>query len=95
MRIDQPGKDGRIGQLDAYRIGGSLRLRGRASADDLSVFDHQHLICEQFASLHIEHVPRMHRHVARTSALTTEVPTHRHCKYEHRSANPLHRASLS
>ena len=65
VRVNQAREYRRIRQLDAHRVGGNLRLRSAASADDLSVFDHERLVREQLAGLHIEHVPGMNSDVPR------------------------------
>ena len=65
VRVDHARQHGRVRQLDAHRIGGNLRVRRGARADDLSVFDDQHLVGEQLAGLHIEQMPRMNHDVSR------------------------------
>ncbi len=65
MRVDQSRQDGCIGQIDAHGVARNLRFRAGANTDDAPVFDDQRLIAQQFAGLHVEHMPGMNRHVPR------------------------------
>jgi hypothetical protein len=59
VRVDQAGENRCVGQVDAGGISGNLCVACGRDADDLAALDEEHLIGEQLAALHVEHMTGM------------------------------------